>query len=52
MSSELPREFLETKTGCFQAASRPRRVTRPELAGPPPSPAQPSYECSHLGIVF
>lgn len=39
MSSELPREFLETKTGCFQAASRPHRVTRPELASPPPSPA-------------
>lgn len=39
MSSELPRGFLETKTGCFQAASRPHRVTRPELAGPPPSPA-------------
>lgn len=39
MSSELPREFLETKTGCLQAASRPHRVTRPELASPPPSPA-------------
>lgn len=25
---------------------------QPELASPPPSPAQPSYECSHLGIVF
>lgn len=27
MSSELPREFLETKTGCFQAASRQHGVT-------------------------
>lgn len=39
MSSELPREFLETQTGCVRAASRPHGVTRPELARLPPGPA-------------
>lgn len=39
MSSELPREFLETQTGCVRAASRPHGVTRPELALLPPGTA-------------